>query len=255
MHPGEEFSDEEIKRRFKILYGNKSEKALGDGQIPSLRLKWASLSEYIKDIKQRFSRFYNKLHHRKGFFWSERFKSVIVENGETLINCLAYIDLNPVRAGIVEKPEAYRWSSLGYHIQTNNKEDFLSLDFGLKEFGILDARERLKYYRQFVYEKGYIDVSKREQINSNRHTQRHTDLSSPDLAEDKMLPLRGINKVNRFLYRSRYFTDSGIIGSKAFVSWHYRVFKDFFSAKHEKRPKTISGLDGVYSLKRLSEKA
>jgi len=81
MHPGEEYSDEEVKRRFKILYGNKSEKALADGQIPSLRLKWASLSEYIKDIKQRFSRFYNKLHNRKGFFWSERFKSVIVENG------------------------------------------------------------------------------------------------------------------------------------------------------------------------------
>lgn len=155
----------------------------------------------------------------------------------------------------MEKPESYRCCSLGYQIQTNNKDNFLSLDFGLEEFGVLDARERLKYYRQFVYEKGYIDVFKREQINSNRHTQRHTDLSSPDLAEDKILPLRGINKVNRFLYRSRYFTDSGIIGSKAFVSWHYGVFKNLFSAKHEKRPKTISGLDGVYSLKRLSKKA
>jgi hypothetical protein len=56
------------------------------------------------------------------YFWSDRFKSVIVENGETLINCLAYIDLNPVRAGIVEKPEDYRWSSLGYHIQTGNEK-------------------------------------------------------------------------------------------------------------------------------------
>ena len=36
--------------------------------------------------------------NRRGFFWSERFKSVIVDNGDTLINCLAYIDLNPVRA-------------------------------------------------------------------------------------------------------------------------------------------------------------
>ncbi len=52
-------------------------------------------------------------HNRRGFFWSERFKSVIVDNGDTLINCLAYIDLNPVRAQIVEKPEEYRWSSIG----------------------------------------------------------------------------------------------------------------------------------------------
>ena len=45
---------------------------------------------------------------KKGYFWSERFKSVIVENGGTLINCLAYIELNPVRAGLVKRPEDYR---------------------------------------------------------------------------------------------------------------------------------------------------
>lgn len=44
--------------------------------------------------------------------WSERFKSVIVDNGETLIHCLAYIDLNPIRAGIVKKPEQYRYDQL-----------------------------------------------------------------------------------------------------------------------------------------------
>jgi putative transposase len=45
--------------------------------------------------------YYNRRHNRRGFFWSARFKSLIVDNDETLINCLAYIDLNPVRAGIV----------------------------------------------------------------------------------------------------------------------------------------------------------
>jgi hypothetical protein len=61
--------------------------------------------------------------------------------------------------------------------------------------------------------------------------------------------------VDRFRYRTRYFTDSGIIGTKAFVAHHYQAFKHLFSCKHEKRPKTIRGLDGIYSLKRLSEKA
>ena len=50
------------------------------------------------------------------------------------MNCLAYIDLNPLRAGIVSRPEDYRWNSLGYHAQTNNRDNFLSTDFGLKEF-------------------------------------------------------------------------------------------------------------------------
>jgi len=85
------------------------------------RKKWEDLPEFMRDLKQTFSRFYNKRHDRRGFFWSERFKSVIVDNGDTLINCLAYIDLNPVRAGIVERPEAYRWSSIGYHIQRDKR--------------------------------------------------------------------------------------------------------------------------------------
>jgi putative transposase len=59
----------------------------------------------MKEIKQAFSWYYNKRHNRRGTLWGERFKSVMVESGQTLINCLAYIDLNPVRAAIVERPE------------------------------------------------------------------------------------------------------------------------------------------------------
>ena len=49
----------------------------------------------MRDIKVNFSRFYNRRHNRRGYFWGDRFKSVIVDRGETLVNCLAYIDLNP----------------------------------------------------------------------------------------------------------------------------------------------------------------
>jgi len=58
----------------------------------------------------------------------------------------------------------------------------------------------------------------------------------------------------RVSYRTRYFTDSGIIGTKEFVSVNYQRFKDIFMSKREKIPKAVVGLDGVYSLKRLSEK-
>jgi putative transposase len=133
MHSGENQRDEEIKRRSSLYYGMETE--ISEGRISYLREKWASLSEYVKEIKQGFSRYYNRRHNRRGFFWSDRFKSVIVDNGETLINCLAYIDLNPVRAGIDDKPESYRWCSLAYHVQRNNQEEFLSLDFGLAESG------------------------------------------------------------------------------------------------------------------------
>ena len=62
-----------------------------------------------------------------------------------------------------------------------------------------------------------------------------------------------IDRVSRFKYRTRDFTDSGIIGTKAFVSNQYQQFNDRFQSKHEKKPKPIVGLSGMYSLKRLSE--
>ena len=48
---------------------------------------------------------------------------------------------------------------MGDYIQTGNKDDFLSLDFGLKEFGVLDAEERIKPYRRYAYEAGALDRS------------------------------------------------------------------------------------------------
>ena len=62
-----------------------------------------------------------------------------------------------------------------------------------------------------------------------------------------------IGRVDRFLYRTRYFSDTGIIGSKEFVSKTYQRFKHLFHSKHEKRPKPIKGLDGMYSLRRLAD--
>ncbi|MCW7077498.1 MAG: transposase, partial [Candidatus Syntrophoarchaeum sp.] len=84
MRPGKEFSKTEIRRRFRLYYGDDDKRELKEEAISSLREKWGSLSEFIKEIKQGFSRFYNRRHHRKGFFWSERFKSVIVDKGEIL---------------------------------------------------------------------------------------------------------------------------------------------------------------------------
>lgn len=242
MHLGKDYTDEEIRQRYKAFFeGEEDDKdrELTDDQVEGFREKWADLSEFIRDLKQTFSRFYNKRHNRRGFFWSERFKSVIVDNGDTLINCLAYIDLNPVRAKMVEKPEQYRWSSIGYHVQRDNEGGFLSLDFGLKAFGVTidtasagtsDAAGALTQYRRFLYEKGSIN----------------------DIEEEREKDFK-LNELDRFRYRTRYFIDSGIIGSKEFVERIYQQFKHYFTATREKRPKVIKGLEGVYSLKRLSE--
>jgi putative transposase len=241
MIPEDRFTDEEIQKRFEAYFGD--ERDFTEGQIPYLREKLSSLSEFIREIKVGFARFYNRRHNRRGYFWGDRFKSVIVDKGETLVNCLAYIDLNPLRAGLVERPEQYRWNSLGYHIQTENKDKFLSTDFGLKEFNVKSKKERIRRYRRYVYEAGAITRLVKMQVK---------------VIEDKVIVKERkkdfeISRIDRFRYRTRYFTDSGIIGSKEFVSANYQRFRNLFYSKHEKKPKPIKGLDGMYSLKRLSE--
>ena len=241
VFPEYEFTDEEILKRYVNFYGD--ERIYADGLIPNLRQKLTSLSEFMREIKVGFARFYNRRHHRRGYFWGDRFKSVIVENGETLINCLAYIDLNPLRAGLVERPEQYHWNSLGYHVQTNNQDDFLSTDFGLKEFNVQSKKERIRRYRRYVYEAGSL----------NQPEKGNTKAIKVKALEKERRRGFELSKSDRFRYRTRYFTDSGIIGSKEFVAANYQRFKNLFNSKHGKKPKPIKGLDGLYSLKRLSE--
>ncbi|MEX1347782.1 MAG: transposase [Desulfobacterales bacterium] len=241
MIPEDWFTDEEIQKRFESFYGDS--RVFSKGQIPHFREKLSSLSEFMREIKVGFARYYNRRHNRRGYFWGDRFKSLIVDKGETLVNCLAYIDLNPLRAGLVDRPEDYRWNSLGYLIQTQNKDDFLSTDFGLKEFSVKSKKERIKRYRRYVYEAGAIEPP---------------DKMRAKVIEDKVVAKERkkdfeISQIDRFRYRTRYFTDSGIIGSKEFVSANYQRFKHLFYSKHEKKPKAIKGLEGIYSLKRLSE--
>ena len=242
MIPEDHFTDDVVKERLVRFYGEKKA-PVGEGQLPVMREKLAGLSEFLREIKVNFTRFYNKRHGRRGYFWGDRFKSLIVEKGQTLINCLAYIDLNPVRAGIVKKPEDYRWSSLGYHIQTGNKDGFLSTDFGLSEFNVNRKKERVRRYRKYVYESGGIEPGDKPFVKTidekivNKERRKDFEISRTD----------------RFIYRTRYFTDSGIIGSREYVSDTYRQFKHLFQSKREKKPKAVKGLDGMFSLKRLSE--
>ena len=239
--PDRYFSDTDIKNRYVNYYGNDT--GFSPELIEFLRKKWSRLSEFIKDIKVTFSRYYNKAHNRKGTLWEERFKSLIVEDGAPLLNCLAYIELNPIRAGIVKRPEDYPWCSLAYHIQTKNADNFLSMNFGLKKFAVKDTKKRLKRYREYVYDAGAIRLS----------DGKSSVIIDENIVKKKQQPDFEIKRMHRFRYRTRWFTDSGIIGTKEFVSKNYHKFKHHFNSKHEKKPKLIKGLDGIYSLKRLSE--
>ncbi len=74
------------------------------------------LSVFMKLLKQRFTMWHNRCHDTRGTLWTERFKSVLVESrsgGSALAMVAAYIDLNPVRAGVVAEAKEYPYSGAG----------------------------------------------------------------------------------------------------------------------------------------------
>ncbi|WP_217640388.1 transposase [Desulfoluna spongiiphila] len=238
VSPGDMVSDDDIRKRFQLLYGKAAE--FPEGRLEAYRDRFCSLSAYIKDIKQRFSCNFNQRKNRKGTLWGERFKSVLVEQGNTLIHCLAYIDLNPVRAGIVKRPEDYRWCSIGYHAQTGNTDGFLSSDLGTLGFGVDDALMQFRTYREYLYHVGAIE--KRGKANISKK-----------VLDEEIAAGFEMTRVRRFRYRTRYFTDSGVIGSRAFVEASYETFRDHFQTTRDKIPKRVTGIEGMYSLKRLAD--
>jgi REP element-mobilizing transposase RayT len=238
MHPLDEISDEEVVKRWHDYYGDEAQ--LWGEQVAEVKKRLCSLAAYVKDIKQNFTRYYNKKHKRQGFFWGGRFKSMIVQEGSTLVNLLAYVDLNPIRAGIVKRPEDYKWSSLGYHVQTKNKGDLLSVDFGMKEWNEHSPKEIVRKYREFVYETGAVDAGKGAVIEQK-------------IVDKERKKKYKVRRVDRFMYRTRYFTDAGIIGSKEFVGEVFDQVKHLLRSKDERKFTPVGGVEGVYSMKRLGK--
>ena len=82
MFPEHKFTDEDIQKRYENFYGD--ERVFAAGWIPSLRKKWSNLSEFIREIKVGFTRYYNKRHRQRGCFFGDRFKSVFMSKREKI---------------------------------------------------------------------------------------------------------------------------------------------------------------------------
>ncbi len=129
--------DAELLRRYRLLYGGRTcppsspspevlETLLRKNETEGRELRERILARmhdlpaFVRELKQRFGIWYNHRHDNKGTLWAERFRSTIVEaSAEALSTVAAYIDLNPVRAKIVDDPADYRFSSFGRAVGGN----------------------------------------------------------------------------------------------------------------------------------------
>jgi len=108
------------------------------------------ISLLMQHVGRNYVRRFNRRYGRTGTLFDGRFKSCLVQNSRYVLTCLRYIELNPVRAGIVDNPADYLWSSyrshaLGLKINMQSiHESYLSLG--------KDAGERQSVYRDLVNE-------------------------------------------------------------------------------------------------------
>jgi len=70
-----------------------------------------SCTSFMRDLGQSYVKYFNRRHRRTGTLWEGRYRSCVVESSTYVLACYRYIELNPVRAGMVHHPSAYAWSS------------------------------------------------------------------------------------------------------------------------------------------------
>jgi len=227
-----------------------------------------NLSLFMKGLLQRFTRWFNKENGLRGTLWEERFHSVIVESGLACRTMAAYIDLNPVRAGICELPEDYRWSSYGEAVGGGRGA-------GIARAGLVRAlhghegREGTsrawaqggvaKEYRRILVAEG-TEVAearsdgKRKVVRRGRKREE-AEKELEELSEEKSRDLK-IAKVVRC--RIRYFTDGAVIGSRKFVNDAFQMNRKVFGKKRKdgaRKPRgALKDLAGeIWSLRDLQK--
>ena len=123
-----------------------------------------NLSEIMKGINLSYAHHFKRRYRHIGHFWQDRYKSIIISKDNYLLSCGSYVELNPVRAKVVEYPKDYRWSS--YNVYAYGRGDNI-IDEHLIYKRLSDTEtERRKRYRDFV--KGVIKDRKAMKGEMNR---------------------------------------------------------------------------------------
>ena len=231
-------SDSELVRRFGLLYPKPTkyqaatvaevERCLraggedADAVRARLLARMGDVSEFMKSLKQRFSIWFNHTHDRYGTLWAERFKSVLVEGkGNALQTMAAYIDLNPVRAGLVEDPKDYRFCGYAEAVAGDSlaREGLRRIwaDWG-RDAGECAFDAALRSHRALIFGKG--SAPGRGVLISRERAVKVLE------EQDAVLPKAAVLRC-----RVRYFTDGVILGSSEYV----RAFVDDWQRERERK--------------------
>lgn len=239
-------SDTELIRRYRVLYPKPtkyqeasavlmaSQLQLGGNEAEVIRRKllarMSDVSEFMKTVKQRFTTWYNKSHQRYGTLWADRFKSVLVQGeGNPLQTMAAYIDLNSVRAGLVEDPKDYRFCGYAEAVAgvAEARRGLIQIwsDYGAKRSDLALQAHRMLIFGKHASGAGLSDLTRKRALKVLDR-------------EDGQLPKAAILRC-----RVRYFTDGAILGSAEFVRGFVHVWQVESGRKHPPKVNAMRGSD------------
>jgi putative transposase len=121
-----------------------------------------SASLLMKHLGQRYVQYVNRSYKRSGTLWEGRFRSCLTQTEDYVLACYRYIELNPLRAGMVNRPQDYRWSS--YHANALGKPNNLIVPHDEYTRLAHDESSRLDAYRALF--KSHLDEEVVGQIRS-----------------------------------------------------------------------------------------
>ncbi len=209
--------------------------------LHSYTYRMHDLSQFMKMVMQRFTMSYNKRHNLRGHLWEQRFKSILVEGKPDAISTMAaYIDLNPVRAGIVKDPKAYRFCGYGEAVAGNNAarrgmkliSQILGYDGNWTSNGSI--------YRKCLFMHAGSHVNKGYAINRNK-IQEVLDAGGK------------LSKAELLHCKVRYLSDGVVLGGKGFVEDIFQKHRGEFGVKRKTgaRNPRFGQWDGLYTMRDL----
>ncbi|MCB1228445.1 MAG: transposase [Verrucomicrobiales bacterium] len=226
-------------------------------KLESFRSRMCDLSRFVKEVKERFSRWYNKRHERRGTLWMDRFKSVLIEDARSqdakskseggrvdVVRAMAaYIDLNPVRAGLVADSKDYPWCGYGEACSGKRKAQRGLCRIVGKP---VDGWEMLKVGK--VYFDLLVGVD--GETGKRRASGALAEASGAEKERSKRLTMRELVR-----FRVRAFSESMVLGSKAFVEDVFQANRSLFGAKRSEGARRLAGVEApVYAARRVRQR-
>ncbi len=231
-----EIEEKEVMRRINGLYGRVRAAGVAmelrnlrandhNEEATELLAKYTyrmnDLSQFMKMVMQRFTQSYNKRHSRRGHLWEQRFKSILVEGKPDAISTMAaYIDLNPVRAGIVKDPKSYRFCGYGESVAGN-----IVARRGIKLICQILGRDGNWTSNGSVYRKCLF-------MHAGTHANKGYAINRDKIRE--VLEAGGKLSKSELLHcKVRYLSDGVVLGGKAFVEDIFQKHRGEFGIKRK----------------------